>query len=252
VESILPDYVVSSRFLYEDLEDYKHCHYASDHHWNHYGARRGYENIYSMMRKDLELSTVRTPVKEWRFSELFEFEYRGSFSRRLGEMYVGTDEFSVFEYELPEREIYAVDPETFEEIPLKSIGLYDEYTNGTIEADSDHYIFYYGTGTPKSGEQIYREYNAIYLIKNIKPDTKHNLLIYGDSYNRAIRDVLASHFGTTIYFQRDILENYEDVYLDSLIERYDIDVILFSGNESIWTTDSYVFDFYFEENGTSD
>ena len=81
------------------------------------------------------------------------------------------------------------------------------------------------------------------MIRNTNPETMHNLLIYGDSYNRAIRDTLASHFDTTLYFQRDILENYDKVYLDQLIEKYNIDVILFGGNRSIWTTDQYVFEF---------
>lgn len=252
VEELLPGYVKSDRFKYEDLNDYEHCHYASDHHWNHYGARRGYEDIYSMMQEDLGLSLVKIPVKEWNFSELFDFKYHGSFARRLGKIYAGFDEFAAFEYELPNRDVYAINPATFDEIPLKEIGLFNEYVNGDIDTTIDHYIAYYGKGIPKKGDVIYGEGNALYLIRNKNMDTKHNLLIYGDSYNRAIRDVLAAHFGTTLYFQRDILENYDDVFIDQLIEKYNIDVVLFGGNSSIWTTDSYVFDFSTDVEGESE
>jgi hypothetical protein len=247
VEAILPEYVRSGRLQYDDLEDYKHCHYASDHHWNHIGARRGYEDIYGIMKRDLGLSDVKTPVKEWHFSELYDYRYVGSFARRLGELYSGEDNFSAYEYNLGERKIFAINPETFEEIQLRELGLFNEYAAGEVDTSLDHYIAYYGRGIPESGNEIYGDNNAIYLIKNEEPETSHNLLIYGDSYNRAIRDVLASHFDTTLYFQRDILVNYEDVFIDELIEEYDIDVILYSGNKSIWTTDSYVFDFFADD-----
>ena len=247
VEMLLPKYVKSDRLKYYNLEDYENCHYASDHHWNHNGVRRGYEDIFSMMQKDLGFSALKTPIKEWSYSDLFDFRYRGSYARRLGELYDGSDDFSAYEYSLPDRKIYAIDPLTFKEISLKEIGLFDEYTKGEIDNTLDHYIAYYGRGIPYEGEEVYGEGNAIYMIQNKRPETKHNLLIYGDSYNRALRDVLASHFDTTLYFQRDIMENYDDVCIDKLIEKYDIDVFLISGNSSIWTTDEYVFDFSWNE-----
>lgn len=243
IKDLLPPYVTVGMLEYEDLNDYEHCHYASDHHWNHYGMRRGYEDIYSMMREELHLSPVRTPVYEWNYSEIYQFNYRGSFARTIGDLYTGVDEFAAFEYDLPKRDIYAIDPESFEEIPLKELGLYNEYVNGEINTKADHYIAYYGRGIPMEGDLVYGEGNAIYMIRNTNPETMHNLLIYGDSYNRGIRDNLASHFNTTLYFQRDILENYDKVYLDQLIEKYNIDVFLLAGNSSIWTTDQYVFEF---------
>lgn len=195
------------------------------------------------MKHDLGLSKVKTPIKEWNYSELYNFQFIGSYGRRLGELYDGSDEFCALEYVLPERKIYAINPVTFEEIPLKELGLFNEYITGKIDTSLDHYIVYYGTGIPEIGDELYSESNAIYKIENMEPETRHNLLIYGDSYNRAVRDVLASHFNTTLYFQRDIFENYENVYIDELINKYDIDVILIGGNKSIWTTDNYVFDF---------
>ena len=83
-----------------------------------------------MMREDLHLSPVRTPVYEWNYSEIYHFKYRGSFARTLGDLYTRVDEFAAFEYDLPKRDIYAIDPERFEEIPLKELGLFNEYVNG--------------------------------------------------------------------------------------------------------------------------
>lgn len=243
VKTLLPDYVKTDRLLYKSLEDYEDCHYASDHHWNHKGVKRGYEDIYGLMADDLGLSDVRIPCKEWNYSELYNFKYYGSFARRLGSMYSGCDDFCAYEYNIPDRDVFAVSPETFEEIPLLELGLFEEYSTGHFDKSQDHYIAYYGYGIPKEGNEIYREGNAIYLIKNKKTYTGHNLLIYGDSYNRALRDVLASHFDTTLYFQRDIIENYDNVYIDELIEKYNIDVVLYGGNSDIWTIDEYMFDF---------
>lgn len=39
------------------------------------------------------------------------------------------------------------------------------------------------------------------------------------------------------------MENYENVYLNDLIEKYKIDTILFSSGGDIWVTDNYVFSF---------
>lgn len=243
IKEMLPEYVKISQLKYKNLMDYEYCHYRSDHHWNYNGARRGYEDIYSMMKEDLDFSTIKTPIKKWNFSELYDFDYRGSFAHNLGDLYRETDEFIAFEYDIPQREIYALDPQTFAETPLKELGLYEEYCLGHIDPESDHYISYYGTGVALYGDKRYNEGNAIYIIKNKKPETNHNLLIYGDSYNRAIRDELASHFDTTLYFQRDIMLNFDNINIDLLIDKYDIDVMLFCGWKSIWKTDSYVFSF---------
>lgn len=240
---LLPSYVKYNHLVYSNLRDYMTNHYKSDHHWNHEGIRRGYNDIYDMMKNDLQLSEKRSPVKQVNFSELYDFKYAGSFARNLGDAYFGRDDFIAYIYNLPDAEKYAIDPKTFEEVPLRSLGLQEDYLNGNINLTVDCYQAYYGFGIGASDSKIYSEGNAIYLIKTKKPETEHNLLIYGDSYNRAFRDVLSSHFKTTIYFQRDIMENYENVYLNDLIEKYKIDTILFSSGGDIWVTDNYVFSF---------
>ncbi len=246
VESLLPEYVRTDRLKYKDLEDYKSNHYASDHHWNHMGAQRGYEDIYKMISGDMELSPVKKPKREINYSELYDFVYRGSYSNNLGNVYKGYDEFLGYEYDLPQRKIFAITPENMNVIPLRELGLQREYIRGEFNPDSDHYIAYYGTGISENGDRMFNDHNAIYMIQNENSDTNHNLLIYGDSYNRAIRDMLASHFDTTLYFQRDIFI-YDNVFIDDLINKYNIDTILFSGVHSIWTIDEYVFDFLEDE-----
>ena len=93
---LLPSYVKYNHLVYSNLRDYMTNHYKSDHHWNHEGIRRGYNDIYDMMKNDLQLSEKRSPVKQVNFSELYDFKYAGSFARNLGDAYFGRDDFIAY------------------------------------------------------------------------------------------------------------------------------------------------------------
>ena len=67
----IPEYVKSDHLVYHDLDEYMDLHYMTDHHWNHRGARRGYEDIYAMMRNDMGLGEIRTPNAEIPTAEPF-------------------------------------------------------------------------------------------------------------------------------------------------------------------------------------
>ena len=240
---LMPEYVKCSRLEYDNLEDYQTCHYKTDHHWNEKGAQRGYEDIYDMMDADLDLPGMRVPERKISFSELYGVEYKGSYARNLGSLYSAYDDFSVYAYELPARTVYVIDPQIMKEIQVSELSLWKEYLGGEIDEDADHYISFYGSAIADDGT-VYNDRQAMFMIKNDDPETDHNLLIFGDSYNRALRDVLASHFGTTVYLQRDIMTL---VDIDVLIEKYDIDTFLISGSPGLLTVDEYIFPFADEE-----
>lgn len=242
---LIPDYVKTDHLVYQNLSDYENIHYKTDHHWNHRGARRGYENLYNLLNQYYDLGEIRMPEKENTVSETYNFVYLGSYGRSLGELYKdGYDSFYFFEYDLPQRELAVINPETLEEIEMSEIGLYDEYKKGEINKDigTDHYIVMYGTAEDKNGKK-YEDGTYPFIIRNSKGNGK-NLLIAGDSYNRAMRDLLASHFDTTVYLDRRINSK---VPIDYVIEKYDIDILLISSSSGMWGAEEYLFTFRGEE-----
>lgn len=246
--SCLPNYVSTGMLEYEDLEDYKACHYKSDHHWNENGSRRGYENIYNLMKNDLSLSPVLTPNSKLQLSELYDFRYKGSYAKNLGDLYSEFDEFSVYKYDLPKYNLSIIDPETDISLPVTQMSLWKEYQNGKMNKNeyTDHYIQFYGNAEDADGNK-YADSKYIFHIENTEVTNGHNLLITGDSYNRAIRDLVAAHFANTIYVDYRIMSKIE---IDKLITENDIDTILISGYKGIWTSNEYLFKWSVDEGGS--
>lgn len=239
IAQYMPDYMRMTRLIYQDDAGYESMFYKSDHHWCYNGFMQGYEDIYNMISKDYHLSPLKNPIKMWDFSNLYGVEYRGSRAFILQELYDGYDEFIVPEYDLGDRECYAIDLNTGEEIPV-TLCLWDVYKNGEMSKERycDHYIHFYYSAFDKNGNDYSNdEYN---LIKNNDSHTGHNLLFVTDSMGRAIRDVLASHFDTMIYLD---YRNLSKVKVDEIIEKYNVDTIVMNGLGAIWTEKEYSFHF---------
>ena len=237
----VPSYVKTGRLTYTDPADYMNLHFKTDHHWNHRGAQRGYEDLYAMLSDDFDLSPMLTPTEENDVSETYDFTYLGSYGRALGELYkYGRDDFSFYEYPFPERETAVIDPETGEEIPVAKVGLYDEYKAGEIDKNvsADHYIKMYGTARDADGK-AYTDGNYPFVIRSNTGSGK-NLLLLSDSYGRAIRDQLASHFDTLIYYDYRVPSK---IPIDRLIEKYDIDALVICSNTGPWGAGGYRFVF---------
>ena len=245
----LPEEVEFDQFDYDNLAEYQLYNYKGDHHWSHLGSEYGYREVYAMMADDLDLSPLKLPVKEWNFTELYGVEYRGSRARALSEsIYDEYDEFLVYEYDLGNRKTYAIDPATMKEIPV-TLTLMEHYKKGNISTSRtyDHYINFYGQSYDANGK-YYADSSVLYKIVNPDSNTGHNLLIVGDSTQRAYRDTLASHFDTTIYFDYRVMQStYQGkgkAYIDYIIEEYDIDTILIGGLPgSYWYSSGYKFTF---------
>ncbi len=244
VTRYLPENIKFSQFIFNDFEEYKTLNFASDHHWNYLGSRQGYEDVYEMMAEDLDLSPIKEPIKTWNFSELYGVEFRGSRASKLQNSYDGYDEFIVYEYDLGERECYAINPKRIDkEIPV-TLCLWDNYKKGEIGDDKyyEHYIQFYGNGvSTENSTKWYGDSGHLFKIVN-NNDAEHNLLIVGDSTQRAYRDVLASHFGTVIYMDYRIMKNVE---VDKLIEKYDIDTLLIGTLPQSYWYDKWQYKFKF-------
>lgn len=235
---LAPEWLKLDRLYYADIKDYQNLHYKSDHHWDYLGSRRGYERLYEMMSEDMELSPLQQPIMTWNFSELYDVEYRGSKANKLQLLYKGWDEFVVYEYDYGERYTYVLSPNDLtKQIPSR-FALWEEYKAGKINKDKyyDHYINFNGIATDEKGMQ-YKDSEYIFVIENKNSNTGHNLLMFGDSNMRALRDVMATHYDTTVYLDYRIMAI---PYIDELIDMYDIDVMMsvvqngtfwFSGNK---------------------
>lgn len=194
-----------------------------------------------MIGKDIDLGKILIPEAENEVSKTFDFVYLGSYGQSLGKLYDKRyDDFSFYEYDFPQRQLAILNPHTMEEIEASKIGLYDEYRSGEIDKDigRDHYIALYGIARDQEGKE-YIDSTSAYIIRNQEGNGK-NLMICGDSYSRALRDPLASHFDTTVYLDYRILSS---VSIDDIIEKYHIDALLISSNANMWNSEEYLFKF---------
>ena len=100
----------------------------------------------------------------------------------------------------------------------------------------------YGTAKDSEGKS-YSDSEYAFIIKNSEGYGK-NLLMVTESYGRVIRDVLASHFDTTVYLDYRL---FSKIPIDYLIEKYHIDVLLMVSNSRLWNTEEFLFSFRRDE-----
>lgn len=213
LQSLLADGIGFAKTEFADLYDYSHKMYKTDHHWNNYGAWVGYQSIFSMLSKDFDLGSPRQVTGEKTFGGL---TWQGSRYRECGvEIETASrDAFKVYTYDLPEHKTYYGDTE-------QGLGLAADYDAGNIVTDPafDQYLNYYGF----ESKPITLDYGN---------QTGKNLLIIGDSFTRAIREQLASHFDKTIYLNFRILD---ETNVDDIMRENKIDAVLLMGQQDAWS-----------------
>lgn len=212
LKGLLSEDIRFDELKFADFSQYRDSMYRTDHHWNNKGAARGYSDIFRMLDRDFDLGRVRSILYTEDFGDL---RWQGSRARESAASIPeeGLDAFLVDRYQLPACRTYFGERE-------QAVGLREEYAAGAVnrELGFDQYLNYYGF----ESQPIRLEFEG----------NEHNLLIVGDSFTRAIREVLASHFGTTVYVNFRILGQ---VDLDELVERYGIDAALFMGQQDAWS-----------------
>lgn len=159
----------SDKFKVKELEvnndqEYLKYFYKTDHHWNSYGAYRGYQDIMNMMNlKPLDLNIIKTNTK-----------YYGSIAKSTA----GKDIYDKFMY-------------------IDFNGNYDAKVNGLEnikykpkeikESKNIYYDYYVSFYNGMFGEVCFDYHN----------EQLDNLLIISDSYAWQIDEIIASHFNKT-------------------------------------------------------
>lgn len=210
---------LSGKVKFDELEinkfsEMKKYLYETDHHWNHVGGHKGYTEIIDMIREDFDdVLPAKEPIKEEDFGK--DLKWYGSKWKAAGGIYdVLPDSFKVYKYDLGSYKPFFGGSQ-------RDISLEKQYDRGSINEDPmfDHYVQYYG----------YESQIIQYTFT--KPESKYNFLLIGDSNNRPIRKVLASHFSNFYFIEKRILNQYN---IDDFVKENNIDIVLFLGESDFW------------------
>ena len=155
----------------DSFETYMSYFYQTDHHWNHRGSQKGYEDVIRWM---LEGEEPYQPVEE----VAFDVKYNGSYSQRTG-INNATEPFTVYRYDLPEKASYVMGKK-------KTVGRQELYFAGKYKKDdkAPHWANFYGGDI---GELVY----------DTGLEDRENLLILCNSYGASVRELISSHFHKT-------------------------------------------------------
>lgn len=215
LSSLLDPSISFSAKSFSDFRDFCAQMYRTDHHWNAQGAYSGYEDILAMMAADFPVGAPRAVQRADGFDDL---RWMGSRYRESGVTIApeGRDSFVVNQFDLPAHESWFGDTR-------QVIGLAEDYAQGQIVRDPtfDQYLNYYGF-----------ESKPIRLSYGDASPAGTNLLIVGDSFARALREPLASHFGETVYVNFRILGETD---LSQIMAQYEIGAVLFMGQQDAWS-----------------
>lgn len=204
---------------YDSLESALNSYFLTDHHWNHIGSKKGYEEIIKLIYGDK--IKPREPVDVLDFKEV---TFYGYLARRIEYSIDISDTISKNNYVLPKMNIY------YNREPQEQYGRLDEYLQKRYNTDkgTDHYATLYH---PREAEIVFEQ----------NDENLDNILIFADSFSNINRDVIASHFNKTIFispglfkdkygdFTTEVFEKYladnhitKVLYMSSLISYYEI------------------------------
>jgi hypothetical protein len=192
-------------FEFNTFSDYPKYQYFSDHHWNHKGIDRGYQEIVELLLGPDEVTLE--PLDENCFNDL---TFSGTYTSLSGFVTAGAP-FCVYRYDLPEY-VYWVNGEFIYD--LHDTNAY--FHKNINDSNSNHYEDAYGLGS-----------GLVEVHSN--SDRQANLLIIGDSYTPPIIPLLAKHYNH-IYIVNPIrflqVYGYDFTY-DDFISDYSIENVLF-------------------------
>lgn len=197
----------TSEFKVDTFEEYKEYFYKTDHHWNHKGQYRGYQEIADLLGIPKEEQVKIMEEKE------YDTYFFGSKAREATE-YDIQEKFTVYQYDnVKPKEIYINGK-------LGQYGASEKYDKGEYETKqtTNHYGQYYGDD--------YAE-----VIYNFDSPEKENLLIISNSYSNAINEILASHFNKTYIID---LRSNQEFNPNEYIKQNKIDKVLILGNMSLF------------------
>ncbi|HBB60904.1 MAG TPA: hypothetical protein DCZ61_03820 [Lachnospiraceae bacterium] len=203
----------TGRLCIEGMDDYRKIYFKTDHHWNCFGAYEGYRKLMTLLEVDeplLEPVEVADESLWWSGSKAAEVGFREY-----------KEPFPVCRYDYPSMEIY------INGNPSESLEPQDLVFAG--ELDSISYGNYYGDVV---GE----------VILNTNRPERRNILLLGDSFDNAIRKLVASHFNKTFSVDERVYE--EDLgkpfNLASYVKENNIDVVVYDGDILLFSGEAYL------------
>ncbi len=190
------------------MAEYETLFYQTDHHWNHVGAQRGYEEILKLLGVTEE---PHQPVEE----VVFDVVYNGSYVKRTG-VKNATEHFAVYRYDLPEVKVTVNGR-------LKKIGRADAYFSGKYSKDilATHYATFYGGDY---GEIVY----------DTGTTDRGRLLILCNSYGCSVREMVSCHFDRTyvVDLREYMTQTGKSMNIRQYLEENEIDKVLILGDVS--------------------
>lgn len=196
----------AAAFRFESYEDYCRLFYQTDHHWNHRGSWRGYQEILELM--GLSQGTEQAP-EELTLPVVFN----GSYARQT-RMLCADEPFSVYAVSLPKH------TETMNG-KRGTYGHLASYIRGKVPEDNlrNHYAYCYGGDY---GEIVY----------DFGDEGRGSLLMLVDSYSNPINGLIASHFDTTYVIDPRYYESWAGVPFDpeSYLADHPADALLMMGD----------------------
>lgn len=190
-----------SRFEINSFNEFSMNFYKTDHHWNHIGSYKSYNQLIDL----LEITEEPLPKGE---EFVVNSRFSGSKAMTTKSYGVWTEVLRAYKFEFPKMLI-----------SLNGTSA-EDYGNQNKIGDGNYaYAGYYGAD------------NGEIIFDMDKPD-KDNILVIGESYDNAILKLLATHYNKT--FSID-LRYYEHIFggefnFAEYVEKNKINKVLFIGN----------------------
>ena len=203
----------SGVFRISGYEDYCRWFYQTDHHWNHLGSRRGYEEILALLKPGEEALPSGEEVS-------FPFVFNGSYARQTNRL-CADEPFRIYHTSLPKMKVTLNGKRG-------TYGRMDAYLKGRYadEPLTNHYSSCYGG---EYGEIVYDNGN----------EGRGNLLVIASSYSNPLNGLLASHFDRTVIIDPRYYAEWAGRAFDpaACVKEYGITDLLLLGDVRFFTED---------------
>ncbi|MGN1310120.1 MAG: WecB/TagA/CpsF family glycosyltransferase [Clostridia bacterium] len=190
-------------FEINSFDEFKKYFYKTDHHWNYRGSYKGYCEIIEMITQDEPIPILDTVQLKPKLS--------GSKASSSGYGRLYSEPFFAYKFNLPEHDTYINGEKT-------EYGQEEAYINNEID-DNISYGSFYG-------------WDDAEIVFDYHNNNKENILIFGESYDNAIIEMIASHFNKSYCvdlraYEMDMGHKFE---FDKYIFENNITKVLFVGN----------------------
>lgn len=199
----------------DSVSEYMRDFFKTDHHWNAVGARRGYEEVLSILAPG---DTPILPAGEELLPINYAFE--GAYARTAGAVGIVTEELGVYNYPFPAVEVRF----NLSDTVYPNYGGQYAYMNGLAEKDTVSYADFYGADISRI------------VFDNPNNSDGENVLLIGDSFDNAILWLLSGHFDTlhSIDIRNYVSEMGENFSYGEYLQENNITKVMFIGSNDFY------------------